>query len=59
MNSKIQMIASALIGALGLALLAMMIVVEDEPGAIPLALILVGAIGCATGWMRGRAARSQ
>lgn len=30
---------------IGIALLIFMIVVEDEPGALPLALILVG-----TGW---------
>lgn len=29
---------------IGLALLAFMIIVEDEPGALPLALILIGII---------------
>ena len=38
-------IASALVLGLGLVLLAYMVTVEDEPGAIPLALVLLGGIG--------------
>ena len=38
-------IASALVLGLGLVLLAYMVTVESEPGAIPLALVLLGSIG--------------
>ena len=42
---KIQSLLSVLTGVIGVALLIFMIVVEDEPGAIPLLLIVGG-----TGW---------
>lgn len=39
----------------GLALMTMMIVVESEPGALPLALVLIGGVGYGTLRWRGRA----
>jgi LPXTG-motif cell wall-anchored protein len=38
-------IGSALVLALGLGLLAFMVTVEVEPGALPLGLILLGSTG--------------
>ena len=35
---------SALLLAVGLLLMAFMIVTEDEPGALPLGLVLIGAV---------------
>ncbi len=43
-RSKIRLVTSLLIILLGLSLMTYMIIVEDEPGALPLALILGGAI---------------
>ncbi|WP_020401793.1 hypothetical protein [Gracilimonas tropica] len=43
-NFRSQRILSALMILIGIMLLAFMIVVEDEPGAIPLLLILAGSI---------------
>jgi hypothetical protein len=57
MTPKVQKTVSAAIGAIGLALLVMMITTEGEPGAIPLALLLVSAIGYVTGRMRQRSSR--
>ena len=57
MQPKAQKTVSAVIGAIGLALLVMMITTEGEPGAIPLALILLSAIGYVTGRMRERSSR--
>jgi hypothetical protein len=42
--------------AVGLALLTMMIIVEDEPGALPLLLVLLGSIGFFVARRRERAA---
>ena len=47
------------VAAIGLALLVMMVVVEGEPGAIPLALILAGVVGYASGRRRGRSGNPQ
>ena len=57
MTPKVQKTVSAVIGVIGLALLVMMITTEGEPGALPLGLILIGAIGYITGRMRERSAR--
>ena len=57
MQPKIQKTMSAVIGAIGLALLVMMITTEGEPGALPLGLILIGTIGYVTGRMRERSSR--
>lgn len=57
MTPDVQKTASAWIGAIGLALVVMMITTEGELGALPLGLLLVGAIGYASGWMRGRGTR--
>jgi hypothetical protein len=43
-RSKTRLVTSLLIILLGLALMTYMIIVEDEPGALPLALIIGGAI---------------
>ena len=42
---NLQKITSLLILALGIVLLAFMIIVEDEPGAVPLFMILLGGGG--------------
>jgi hypothetical protein len=42
---KLQKILSLIIIMLGIALLTYMVIVEDEPGAIPLLMIVTG-----TGW---------
>ena len=39
MKANVQKALSVVVAAIGLALLVMMVVVEGEPGAIPLALI--------------------
>ena len=57
MHPKVQKTVSAVIGAIGLALLVMMITTEGEPGALPLGLILIGAIGYVTGRLRERSSR--
>ena len=57
MTPKVQKTVSAVIGVIGLALLVMMITTEGEPGALPLGLILIGAIGYGTGRMRERSSR--
>ena len=57
MKARPQKIVSATVGSLGLALLTMMVVVESEPGLIPLVLVLLGGIGYAAALMRERANR--
>jgi preprotein translocase subunit Sss1 len=57
MTPKAQRAVSIGIGAIGLALVIMMIITEGELGALPLGLILVGAIGYVTGWLRERSSR--
>jgi hypothetical protein len=59
MAPKLQRSLCAVLGAIGLALLVMMIVMESEPGALPLALLLVAALGEAHGRWRGRARRQR
>ena len=56
MTPKTQKIASLAVAALGLALLVMMVATEDEPGALPLGLVVAGVAGYATAWLRGRRA---
>ncbi|MEX0608884.1 MAG: hypothetical protein WD016_11055 [Balneolaceae bacterium] len=41
---KIQRTISILITVMGISLLIFMITVEDEPGAIPLAMIVIGSV---------------
>lgn len=57
MTPKAQRAVSIGVGALGMALVAVMITTEGELGALPLGLILVGVIGYVTGWMRARSSR--
>ena len=45
MNMRTQKMMWATLAGLGAGLLVFMVTVENEPGAIPLMLILVGAIG--------------
>jgi hypothetical protein len=59
MTPKTQKIVSASIAAIGLALVAMMITMEGELGALPLGLILAGGVGYLAAWMRERASRQQ
>jgi len=54
MKPKVQKIVAATVGAIGLALMVMMITTESEPGLIPLVLVLVGAIGYVTAHVRQR-----
>lgn len=48
MTPNTQKILSAGFLALGTGLLVLMVTTEGEPGALPLGLILVGAIGYVT-----------
>jgi hypothetical protein len=57
MTPKIQKTVSIWVGAIGLALVVMMITTEGELGALPLGLILIGGIGYITGRMRERSSR--
>jgi preprotein translocase subunit Sss1 len=59
MKARVQRNVSALIGAIGLVLVVMMITTEGEPGALPLGLILIGAVGYVTGRMREKSATRQ
>ena len=45
MKWSMQKRVSVAIAAAGLALLVMMVTTEGEPGALPLALLLIGAVG--------------
>jgi hypothetical protein len=47
-------IVSLVVLGVGLALMAMMIVVEGEPGALPLALVVIGLVGYFVARARGR-----
>ena len=59
MKARVQRNVSALIAAIGLVLAVMMITTEGEPGALPLGLILIGAVGYVTGRMREKSATRQ
>ncbi|TLX22380.1 hypothetical protein [Thermomonas fusca] len=56
MTPKTQKTVSLAVAALGVALVAMMVTTEGEPGALPLGLVLAGVAGYATAWLRGRRA---
>lgn len=58
MSPKAQRGVSSGIVAIGVALIIMMITTEGELGALPLGLVLVGAIGYVWGWMRQRSSGS-
>ena len=53
-NMKVLRAVSLTILAVGALLAAFMIYTESEPGALPLALLLVGGIGCAVCWAKSR-----
>lgn len=57
MKPKTQKVVSLAIGAVGLILLVMMITIESELGALPLALLLIAAVGYITGRMRERSSK--
>ena len=57
MTPRMQKAVSAAIALIGLALVVMMITMEGELGALPLGLVLLGAVGYVTGWMRQRSSR--
>lgn len=57
MTPKTQRTVAATIGAIGLALVAMMVTMEGELGALPLGLVLLGAIGYILGRRRERSTR--
>lgn len=59
MRPKTQKLLSLGVGALGLVLLVMMVKLESEPGAIPLALLLLAAAGYITGRMRERPSKRE
>lgn len=59
MQKRSKKIASLAVVALGLALLVMMILVEDEFGALPLALIVGGGAWYGSLWLRGRQDNGQ
>lgn len=59
MQPKTQKTVSVVLGVLGLGLLVMMITVEGEPGAIPLALLLIAAVGYVTGRRREKSSASH
>lgn len=58
MKTRALKIVSATVGFIGLALLTMMVMVESEPGLIPLLLILLGTIGYVAAHVRGKASRA-
>jgi hypothetical protein len=58
-TATVQTWISAFVLALGLALMAYMIYAESEPGAIPLALVLVGTIWLVVTRVRVRRARNS
>lgn len=53
-TSRKVRIVSGTILALGALLAAIMIHAESEPGAIPVALVLLGGIGYAGAWLESR-----
>ena len=59
MTPRLQQRLSIGLAATGLALVAMMVTTEGEPGALPLGLLLLGVVGWASGHWRGRRARRR
>ena len=57
MSPKAQRGVSVCIAAIGVALVIMMIATEGELGALPLGLVLIGAVGYSWAWMRQRSSR--
>lgn len=54
MKARVQKIVSVTVGCIGLALVAIMVKVESEPGLSPLVLVLLGLIGYVTALMHER-----
>ena len=59
MPPKVQKAVSAAIGVIGLALVGMMITTVGEMGALPLGLVLTGAVGYVTGRLREKSLRPE
>jgi hypothetical protein len=57
MPPRVQRTVAGLVGAVGLALLVMMVTTEGEPGALPLALVVIGIGAYAHGRVRERGLR--
>jgi hypothetical protein len=51
---SMSMVAPALVTALGVTLMVVQIIADSEPGALPLALVLVGV-----GWFTTRVIRNR
>jgi hypothetical protein len=56
MRGRIHTLAAGAVLALGIALMTMMIVVESEPGALPLLLVAIGGTWLAVARLRLRRA---
>ena len=54
---KVQRLVAGFACGIGVALMAMMITTEGEPGLLPLVLVLVGGIGLVATHLRIRARR--
>ena len=57
MSPGTQKVISIGIATLGAALVLMMITTEGELGALPLGMVVAGAVGYVAGWARQRASR--
>lgn len=55
MTPKTLKTVSLVVAALGLALVVIMVTTEGEPGALPLGLVVLGAIGHGAARWRARA----
>ena len=59
MRGKGLKVASGVIGAIGIALLVLMITTEGELGALPLGLILLGVVGFVAGHILEKSVESH
>lgn len=59
MTAQMQQRWSIGVGVVGLALVAMMVTTEGEPGALPLGLVVLGIVGFASGIWRERRQRAR
>ena len=58
-KTKAQRLVAGFVFGMGIALMAMMTATENEPGLIPLVLVLAGGIGVAVTHVRIRSQRRQ
>lgn len=54
MKPKTLKAIALVVAATGVALVALMVTTEGEPGALPLAMVVLGATGCAGARWRAR-----